>query len=339
MPTPLLTSGTYSYSASVIDLLQGSLRIAQVIGSEETPTGAQLQNGLSAMAAMCKGWQASGIHVWCEEEGILFLNGGQTLYQIGAGSPDKVTLWQTLIATSLGATALSGATSLTLASVNGGIDNLSAVAVGDTIGVQLDSGVNFWTTVSGTPTGLVVPIAAALPSQATQGALTFDYAVPLYRPLRVYGGRRYNLLSKIDIQMQMWARLDYQNQPNKYTTGTPTAFFYDPQTGQGAYQQPVGQWNSWPTPNNNTNAARFTAQRPIQDISSLANIPDFPVEWNAALKWNLALEIGPENGCPMEQMQIIAARAKYWYDMASSWDRESESVLFGVAMTPGQRRG
>lgn len=334
------TSGTYTYSASVVTLLNASLRIAQVIGSEETATGAQLQNGLDAMSAMCKGWQAAGIHVWCEEEGILFLQPGQTIYQIGAGSPDNCTLWDTLVQTTLSATAATGATSLSVAALTDPLTTAPAViSAGDTIGVQLDAGTNFWTTVSAPPTGNVVPITNALPSQATQGAITFDYTVPLYRPLRVMGGRRYNYLSKIDLPMQTWARLDYQAQPNKYATGIPTAYFYDPQTGDGAYSQPVGQWNSWPTPQNNTNAARFTAQRPIQDIASLANIPDFPVEWNAALKWNLALEIAPENGTPMEQMQIIVKQAERWYDMASKWDRESESIMFGVAWTPGQRRG
>ena len=72
--------------------LRRHVRIAQVIGAEETATGAQLQNGLDAMAAMCKAWQASGIHVWCEEEGILFLQTGQTLYQIGAGHVSRCHL-------------------------------------------------------------------------------------------------------------------------------------------------------------------------------------------------------------------------------------------------------
>lgn len=328
----LTTSGTYTYSASVITLLTAALRQVQVIGEEETASGAQLQTGLDAMAAMCKGWQASGIHVWCEEEGILFLQPGQTQYKIGAGSPDHVTLFDSLLETSLTVTAATGAGSVTLDSVTG-------VASGDQIGIQLDAGTTFWTTVNGAPSGSIVTLTTVLPSQATSGALAFDYSTPLYRPLRVMGGRRYNLFSRIDISMNMWARLDYEAQPNKYTTGIPTAFFFDPQTGQGAYSQPVGLWNSWPTPQDNTNAARFTAQRPVQDIASLANIPDFPVEWNAALKWNLALELGPEYGCPAEQLTFIGSRAKYWYDMASAWDRESESVMFGVAWTPGARRG
>jgi hypothetical protein len=328
----ITTSGVFTASQTVITLVNAALRLAQVIGSEETATGAQLENSLDAMTAMCKGWQASGIHVWCEEEGILFLQPNQTQYKIGAGSPDHVTLFDTLVQTSLTSTAAASTSSLVVGSIAG-------VAFGDNVGVQLDSGMNFWTTVSAPPTGSTVVLAASLPSQASAGALVFDYTVPLYRPLRVMGGRRYNLLSKIDIPMQVWARLDYEAQPNKYTTGTPTAFFYDPQMGNGPYFTPTGLWNSWPTPQNNTNAARFTAQRPIQAIGTLANIPDFPDEWNAALKWNLALEIGPENGCPMEQMQIIGMAAKKWYDMASQWDRESESVMFGVAFTPGQRRG
>jgi hypothetical protein len=330
MAAPLVTSGQFSATQSVVTLLNRALRNAQVIGAEETATGAQLQNGLEAMTAMCKGWQGSGIHVWCEEEGILFLQTGQTLYSIGAGSPDNITLWDTLIQSTLALAAASGANSLT-------VSNVSQMNVGDNIGVQMISGFNYFSTITGI-VGSVVSIAGNLPAAAAQGAIVFDYTIPLYRPLRIMGGRRYNYLSKLDIPMQTWARLDYQAQPNKYSTGVPTAYFYDPQTGSGSYSQPVGQWNSWPTPQDNTFGARFTAQRPIQDIGSLANIPDFPVEWNSALMWNLALEIAPENGVPTEQLTVLAAAAKKWYDMASQWDREPESILFGVAFSPGQRR-
>lgn len=326
------TSGTFTGSPSIITLLNASLRLAQVIGSEETATGAQLANTFDACKAMCKAWQASGIHVWCEEECILFLQKGQTQYNIGAGSTDHVTLYSDFVQTSLTSTAAGGATTL----VVGSIANILA---GDQIGVQLNSEVNYWTTVSGTPSGSSVPLTAALPSQASAGALVFDYTTPLYRPLRVMSGRRYNYLSKIDINMQMWSRLDYANQPNKYSTGTPTAFFFDPQTGQGQWSTPTGIWNSWPTPQDNTNAARFTAQRPIQDIGTLANIPDFPDEWDAAIKWNLALEIGPENGTPQEQLGIIEKQAERWYNMASQWDRESKSIRFGVASQRGYSRG
>ena len=328
----LTTSGGYAYSASAVTLLTAALRVAQVIGDEETPTGAQLQNGLDAFAAMVKGWQGSGIHVWCEEEAILFLQPGQPLYQIGPGSTDHVCLFQQFTQGALAATALTGASTVALVSAAG-------VVAGDNFGIQLDAGTNFWTTVSGAPSGNVVTLAVPLPSQASQKAITFDYTTPLARPLKVMGGRRYTYSSGIDVPILMWARLDYQAQPNKYTPGVTTAFFYDPQQGQGAYAAAVSQMNVWPNPGNNQFAMRFTAQRPIQDLGNLANLPDFPVEWNVALKWNLALEIGPENGCPTEQMSIIQTMAAKWYDMASRWDREPESILFGVAVHHGYRRG
>ena len=334
MAAPLVTSGTFDFSESVSQLVTASLRIAQVVGDEETPTASQMQTGVEFLAAMTKGWQGSGIHVWCEEEAILFLQPNQTQYQLGAGSPDKVTLYQQVTFNTLAVTAAASAGSVTLTSAAG-------ILSGDQFGIQLDAGTNFWTTVNGAPAGNVVTLTNAVPSTATSGAIIFDYTTPLFRPLKVMGGRRYQYSSKLDIQIQMWARLDYANQPNKYVTGVTTAFFYDPQTGQGAYQSnnPVGLMNAWPTPADNTFAMRFTAQRPIQDAGTIANVPDFPIEWNAALKWNLALELGPVFGCPSEQMQIIQTAAAKWFLMASQWDRESESLRFGVAWQPGQRRG
>lgn len=329
----LSTSGTYAYSASVINILTASLRLAQIIGDEETPTGAQLQNGFDAFSAMVAGWSAAQIHLWCEEEMILFPQPGQTLYRLGPASSDHATLFNGLIQTSLASKADSGTTALVVASVDG-------MGEGVEIGVQLDAGTNFWSTVV-TISGLTVTIADPLPSAATAPALVFAYLTPLMRPLRMMGYRRYSLTtpvaSRYDVPMTIWARLDYQAQPNKYTPGVITAAFFDPQQGEGAYTLPTAQLNLWPSPSDYTYAFRGTIQRPVQDLGSLASIQDFPVEWNAALKWNLAMEIGPQYGTTTEQLQIIDKQATRWYALASQWDREPESVLFGVAMQPGYR--
>lgn len=330
----LSTSGTYAYSESVINILTASLRLAQIIGDEETPTGAQLQNGFDAFSAMVAGWSAAQMHVWCEEEMILFPQPEQVLYNLGPASTDHATLFSDLTQTSLAMNAVASATTLALASAAG-------ISAGDQIGVQLDAGTNFWTTVDGAPSGNNVTIADALPSAATAPALVFDYTTPLMRPLRMMGYRRYSLTSAVasryDVPMAIWARLDYQAQPNKYTPGVITAAFFDPQQGEGAYTLPTAQLNLWPSPSDYTYAFRGTIQRPVQDLGSLANVPDFPVEWNAALKWNLAMEIGPQYGTTTEQLTIIDKQATRWYSLASQWDREPESLLFGVAMQPGYR--
>lgn len=332
MAAPLVTSGTYTYSASVVNLLTAALRIDQVIGEDETPTGAQLQSAMDALAAMVKAWQASSLHVWCEEEAILFLQPGQTLYRLGPGSTDHAALFQSVTQNTIATTAAGGDTTVVVTSSSG-------MASGDNFGIQLDAGTNFWTTVNGAPSGNNVPLANALPSQASSGAIVFDYATPLMRPLKVVAGRRRNYASGIETPVQMWARLDYQQQPNKSSPGVITAFFHDPQTGQGSYSAAVSQMNAWPSPADFTFGLRFTAQRPLQDIASLANLPDFPVEWNSAIKWNLALELVPEYGVPAEQSAMIEKQAAKYFGMASKWDTESESFLFGVAMAPGYRRG
>lgn len=332
----LQTSGAYTFSQSAVDIIAAALRICQVINEEETPTGAQLINSLAALNAMVKGWQVSGIHLWAEEEAILFPQPKQNLYYLGSTSPDHATLFNLLTATTLSSTALAGATTLNLTL---GTD----FNVGDNIGIQLDAGTNFWTTVATAPGNNVVTIAAALPSQATAGSTNqvFDYAVPLVRPLRVYTMRRYIYDSGIENPMIMLSRSDYQNLPNKQNTGTITQAFFDPQTGtsQGAYSAPLAQMNLWPSPLDNQSGLRFTAQRALQDFTDLANLPDLPIEWGVSLKWNLAQEIGPELSTPMDQMQLIEKMAATWFERIAMWDREPESVMFGVAHEPGYHTG
>jgi hypothetical protein len=328
------TSGTAVFSQSAADIIVATLRICQVINEEETPTGAQMNNALAAMNNMIKGWQASGIHLWAEEEAILFPQTGQTLYNIGSTSTDHATLYSSLTQTTLASTAVGGATSVVLTSAAG-------FNAGDTIGLQLDSGSNFWTTVNGTPSGNTVALAAALPSQmsASTQQLVFDYTTPLVRPLRCYTGRRYIYASRIENPMIMLSRTDYQNLPNKFNQGTITQFFFDPQQGQGVYQNPLAQINLWPTPQNYYSGFRFTAQRQLQDLTSLSNMPDLPVEWGVAIKWNLAMEIGPELSTPSDQMELIMKMGGTWFDRIQSWDREPEAVCFGVAFEPGYRTG
>lgn len=324
------TSGSYAYTQSAIKLIKGALRLLSVINEQEQPDSFQSENALDSLNAMVKGWQASGIHVWCEEECILFMQPGQTQYELASGSPDKACLFRDFTQTAMTATAAPGATSINVV----GIRNLN---VGDQIGIQLDAGTNFWTIINAPPSGGVVSLLNALPSQATSGALVFDYATPLMRPLRVPEGRRYLYSSRIETPLIPLARFDYDYLPNKYNTGTVTQFFYDPQTGEGAYAAPVGLMNVWPTPNNNTSGLRFVSQRPIQDFATLANIPDFPSEWLAALRWNLAVELAPEYDVPADRFDRIKAQADMWFGRASAWDREPEAILFGCASEPGYR--
>lgn len=341
---------TFPFTQSVYQLIARSLRICNAIGNDEVPTYGLVMNAFIALQSMILGWQASDIHVWCEEECILFPQTGQYQYQVGSASADHATLWNSFIQSQIAVTAPAAATSVSVVSAAG-------IQAGDNFAVQLDSGVNFWTTVNGAPSGNVVTLSQALPSQASSPALVFDYAVPLIRPLRLYGGRRYNYLSGIDTPMLMFARLDYEAQPNKATPGTATQFFFDPQTAPtpyGSQQLGTAQLNLWPNPNSNQFGFRFTAQRPLQILVDLTSALDFPAEWQNAIAFNLAVDLWPEYGresslpqsggkgqaaqrdpVTYQEAKLIAAEK---LRVARGWDREPQSVKFGVSMSPGYRR-
>jgi hypothetical protein len=334
----LTTSGTYNgWSQSAVQLITSALRLCQVVGEDETPTGFQLESGLDAMNAMLLGWSASGIHVWAETEAIIFCQPSQYLYQLGGTSTDAVAPFNSTVLTTLAAPVAMGGNAATLTSTAG-------VNAGDTIGFNISGAPNYVTTVSAVA-GDVVTITGTMPVAAPSGTVVFDYPIAMPRPLRVYGGRRFLLSSQQDTPMIEMARLDYQNQPAKTSTGIITQYFFDPQTAGksvGAYasNNATALVYLWPSPQDNTYAFRFSAQRPMQDISNLANLPDLPREWNAAIKWNLAVELAPEYGVPSQTdtMQVITSRAGYWFNLVSSWDKEPQSILFGVATRPGYRR-
>lgn len=327
----MTTSGNYDFSLNTYQIIVGALRLINALQSGEVPPDDEYDDALKALNGMVKLWQASGIHVWCETDYTLFLQPGQIQYSIGASSTDHVAFTSDWVQTATTATRTAAATSIPVSSIAG-------IANGDQIGIWLDSGVIYWTTVSGTPSGLTVTLAAGLPSQALSGAQVVAYTDNAVRPLRVPAGRRYTYTSTnsaqqaISTPMSVFSRIDYWNSTtNKTNPGTPTQFFYDPMRG------PLGQMNVWPNPNSPIYCMQFTGQRPLQDFVGQADTADFPEEWVSALRFNLARELAPEYDCPPQRFEMVTTLATEKFTMCSMWDREVESVYFGLEGFPASR--
>ena len=92
------------------------------------------------------------------------------VYQVGGLNQILLNTALDYTMTNTTATASTGATSVTVISA-------ARFASGDKIGVALDNGSIFSTTISGAPSGNVITLAAALPSKATAGAAVYDYSV------------------------------------------------------------------------------------------------------------------------------------------------------------------
>lgn len=144
------------------------------------------------------------------------------------------------------------------------------------------SGYNLWTRERGTIT-----------LTANKGIDTNPYLMgpggdfSAHRPLRIESMRYINS-DGYQRPMEQISRSEYDDLPNKDSTGEATLFHYDPQVGSGKlYIWPVLKTGG-------SGSIAFTYQRPIEDFDAASNEPDFPQEWFETLKFGLAARLAPK---------------------------------------------
>ena len=328
------TTGTYAFNPTLAQLIQQSFRDLDIIDAEETPTAAQFAEAMFLLNSITKGLEATGIHVWTEQEAILFLQPGQARYTIGSsGVNDNAPASDSWLQLALAGSYTAGAATIALAIA-------ADVNQGDNIGVVLDSGATFWTTVAmqipaAPALATSVLLAAPLPSSASLGNVVLDFApaAQIVRPLKIPSMRLFTFSSQTEIPMTVLSRQGYMDLPNKGpqagvtatpgAQGIPTQFYYSPQQGLGwVYIWPVPVLSNW--------ACRMTWYRPIQDWANPANTMDFPQEWSAPLRWMLSDELKLGYSIPPARAEMITAKAADWLTTVSGWDRDSEPVQFGI---------
>jgi hypothetical protein len=302
------------------------------IAEDETPTAGMYEDAAFALNAMVKEWMATGIHVWTEEEAILFFQKGQRRYLLGGAGPggtgpDNCCDVNAYALMQLTSAAVAGNTTIN-------VDGTVGVANGNFLGIVLDTGFAFWTTVSGAPGLTTVNLAAPLPSSVSAQNSAFAYATKIVRPLQVPRCRQIFYQGGLSgprlTPMSVLSRKEYMDLPQPDDPGISTQFFYTPQLVSGEFY-------AWPNPQNATFGARLTWYRPIMDINTPANTLDFPQEWINACGWNLAREIGPEYAVPPQVWQIVVAEAEKKLELAQNYDRESEPIYFGIGFDETQR--
>lgn len=315
-PGNLIVSGESRYNQVATEIITDAYRICAVINEDEDPTAGMFRTGMTALNSMVKELEATGIHVWTEEEAILFLQQGQSRYLLGGTTTDHCTNAFDYALTELSSSAAAAATSVA-------VDDTDGMVVGDQFGVVLDDGLAYWTTIR-TIVGTTVSFATgdSLPSSASAQNFVFAYTDNIVRPLRIPAGRRLAYQGLIETPLtKMMSRQEYMDLPNKYNPGTITQAFYNPGRDQG-------ELFVWNTPTNATNAMRFTWYRPIQDFLTTDDAADLPQEWVNALDWNLALELCPRYSVSAERWDRILAMSASKLELVKGFDREFQSVYF-----------
>jgi hypothetical protein len=312
----MATSGTATFSRNRDQLIASALRKINAFEQGETPDSASVSEASDALNAMVKHWQGSGIEIWTTQEAVIFPQPSQTRYTLG-DTTDSDHAAAVDEETTLSAAAVLGATSVT-------VDDITGIGAGYNIGIQLDDGTFQWTTVNGTPSGSTISLVAALTDSASDGNAVIAYQTELVRPLKIISARRHNLVSDIDVPLMEMDRVEYQEMPNKTSTGEVNSFYYDRRGGTNT----TGYLYLWPAPANTSEIIRATVARPVEDFNSAGDDADLPQEWIRAIEWNLADELADEYDVPEPKRSRIERRAAQYLAEANWWERELLSIEF-----------
>jgi hypothetical protein len=323
-----------TWNPAVAFLIGESFRDLAVIDDEEDPTGPMYDRAAYRLNGILKTLAATGIHVWSEDEGMLFFQQRVPEYVFSGTSP-AVAGTNSMVAMAslygqweqyqlaqsypIGTTVVH-ITPLIFATAP------QMAAIGDNFCVILDSGFAFWTTVAAASLG-VITLAAPLPGTASTGNYCMDYppSAQITRPLNIPRARqaRYTPYGPQLTPMTRLSRQEYMDLPQPLTPGTPIQHFYSPQRG-------VGRLYAWSNPQDANWGARFTFYRPLSDFLVPNNTLDFPQEWIMPLRWLLSYDMGIGYSVPPEKWQIIKDERDSTMAIVAGWDREMEDVQFGL---------
>ena len=311
----MAVSGTVTFNSSTTEICRQAALLLNAVPLQQTMGDALFQSFKFMLNAMVKSWAVTGIHLWKVQEATLFAVVGQVRYGMGTGATAHIT--GTYYETAITATEVTGQTVLS-------VDSTANMTAADNIGVVLDDGTLFWTTIV-SKTSTTVTITDALTDDAALGNAVFNYTTKLVRPLKVVDARRYNIDGATDTPMTVCSRQEYNNLPQKTQAGMPIQTYYDAQLT-------IGYLNLWQVPEATTELVKFTCHLPIMDFSASADNPDFPQEWILPLVYNLAKLKMPSHPVDAQRRQDINNNADSLLAAMLGFDRENESLFISPNM-------
>jgi len=193
------------------------------------------------------------------------------------------------------------------------------------IGIKLEDGSLFWTTVDGAPAANVVTLDDVLTGDVEDGAAVYAYTTKIVRPLKVVEARTYSPSTDQETPLTVMARQDYLALLNKMATGVVNQVFYDPQLTTGYFYL-------WLAQSSVDDLVKFTWWRPIEDFNAAGDNADLPQEWLQALIFNLSVVMAPEFGVATERIAGIKSLADEYLADMEGFDRDGDYIQFGVDM-------
>lgn len=309
----MATSGSGNFTNTRNEIVTAALNKIGILGTNETLSQSDLQYAAGELNRMIKHWDTQGLHLWKYTEGVLVLEKDVSEYSVSS-SVGRFVLESDFVATTMSATAVAGATSLTVTSTTG-------MAVSDVIGVVTTDDTIHWSTISTIPDSTSLTIADGLDTATASGENVYTYTSRAVRPKEVTSVR-YAYKNGIERVVEDYSREDYFDLPNKSQSGSPIVIHYDPQLNAGTFYV-------WPTPSHSDAKLNITFSRGLEDFDAAADTPDFPQEWLRALVLNLSVELCPAYGKD-NKLAILKPEADMALRQVLGWDNEKTSIFLGI---------
>lgn len=303
------TSGSTNYSLTTNTIIRKAYEFLGVYTPSDTIAPEDVASALDWLNMMVKSWQTQGVYLWKEGIGTLFLQKGTRKYTLGP-SGDHGS--DTTVRTTLSASAASSATTLTVTSSTG-------MTAGDYIGVELDSGTLYWTTIVSVASSTSVTITSGLTSAATSGNQVYTYTTRIGKPLHITSA---TVRDENDFErpLQIDAREDYFNTiTDKYQEGDVYRLYFQPRlTSTDIYLYQV--------PNSTKKVIEFSYYKAIEDFDNSSDDPDFPSEFTLCLVVNLAKYLAPGAGKDQKYINTIAPQADDLFTQLKEWSHEHNYI-------------
>jgi hypothetical protein len=302
---------TAIYEKTAGDLIRAALRDASIVAVGLPIQGEDWAIAESTLNDVLSHWQARlGINLWRETEAVLPLNPDQSEYSLGVGGDHCFTdyVYSTC-------NVNEAAASISINILNQSDLIAAGFLEGSNIGIELDSGERFWTTVGGVGGGTIL-IDAGLPSPAAMGNSIYVYANKIDRPVRVLDARHSYDADAGETPVEQLPRKDFYQIPNKTNSGSSVdQYYYSPQLG-------LGKLSVWPPASRCSQVLKFTFVKPqyiAEDQSENLLIPN---EWFLPLKWALASELAVTYAIAPDRLVAIENKAATSLESAMSNDVE-----------------
>ena len=277
----MATSGTVVYTVTESDIMSNAAEDLGVIGAGETLSAADTTMMRRKLNLILKQMSAasdyfSGEKFWLRKIGYLFLQKDQAVYNLGP-SGDECT--GSYVRTTLANAASSGAGTVVVSSATG-------IASTYRIGILLDSGSLFWTTVNGAPSGATVTLTATITGNAAAGNTVFCYQTKAIRPLKLLTAVLRDTNGN-DVPVDISETIEgYEGIAYKANEGDPLSLYFAPTLTNSQIYIDV-------EPSDVTKVLRYTYRAPIEDMSSGTNNFDLPQEAFRYISAQLAMDCAP----------------------------------------------